>query len=189
MKSTIRKAVLGLAAWIIISPGFAAAQSTPHTQHEKAKKTDLACPMQNLRAHDTTPPATMHERGEKGMGFSQSATTHRFILKRDGGAIQVEAKDPADMANRDAIRQHLMHIAEAFSNGDFTIPMFVHDTTPPGVLEMKQLRGKIRYSYEETAAGGRVVIAAADEESLKAIHKFLRFQIDEHKTENPAEPR
>ncbi len=69
----------------------------------------------------------MNERGEKGMGFSQTATTHQFLLKPDGGVIQVEAKDAADTASRDEIRIHLGHIARAFQSGDFDVPMFVHD--------------------------------------------------------------
>jgi hypothetical protein len=52
---------------------------------------------------------------------------------------------------------------------------------------MKRLREKIRYSFEETPAGGRVVIATPDKESLTAIHKFLRFQIEEHKTGDPTD--
>jgi hypothetical protein len=40
--------------------------------------------------------------------------------------------------------------------------MFVNDTVPPGVPAMKRLRHKIEYSFEETRAGGRVVIATAD---------------------------
>ena len=49
---------------------------------------------------------------------------------------------------------------------------------------MKRLRGKIRYSFEGTPTGGRVVFATADKEALTAIHTFLRFQIEEHKTGN-----
>jgi hypothetical protein len=43
--------------------------------------------------------------------------------------------------------------------------MFVHDTVPPGMPDMKRLRGKIRYSFEETPTAGRVVIATADKEA------------------------
>lgn len=77
---------------------------------------------------------------------------------------------------------HLGHIAKAFQSGDFDIPMFVHDTVPPGVPEMKQLRKEIHYSFEETPNGGRVVITSANKEALEAIHRFLRFQMEEHKT-------
>jgi hypothetical protein len=131
----------------------------------------------------------MNQRGEQGMGFSQTATVHHFFLSPDGGVIQVEIKDPADRADRDMIRAHLSHIAQAFANGDFAIPMFVHDTLPPGVPEMKRLRGKIRYSFEPSARGGRVVISTTDKEAMAAIHRFLRFQIEEHKTGDPTEVR
>jgi hypothetical protein len=60
--------------------------------------------------------------------------------------------------------------------------MFVHNTVPPGVPEMKRLRENIHYSFEETARGGRVVISSSDKEALDAIHRFLRFQIEEHRT-------
>jgi hypothetical protein len=123
------------------------------------------------------------------MGFSQTATTHHFLLKDDGGVIQVEANRADDATNRDNIRMHLAHIAQLFTNGDFDIPMFVHDTVPPGVPEMKRLREKIRYSFDETPSGGRVVIATADQEALAAIHRFLRFQIEEHKTADPTAVR
>jgi hypothetical protein len=80
------------------------------------------------------------------------------------------------------IRMHLEHIANAFQNGDFEIPMFVHDTTPPGVPEMKRLQKRIRFSFEATPDGGRVVIVTSDKGALTAIHRFLRFQIEEHRT-------
>lgn len=124
----------------------------------------------------------MNERGEKGMGFSQTATTHHFYLNESGGIIQVEANDSTDVTNRDDIRMHLKHIAHAFQTGDFDIPMLVHDTVPPGVPEMKRLQKHIRYAFEETPNGGRVVIASANAKALAAIHRFLQFQIDEHRT-------
>lgn len=137
------------------------------------------------QSSDKAPDSGMTHRGEQGMGFSQTATTHHFLLKPDGGTIQVEAPDPADVAARASVRMHLQHIAHAFQSGDFDIPMFVHDTVPPGVPEMKRLQDKIHYSYEETAAGGRVVIKSADKDALVAIRKFLVFQIQEHKTGDP----
>jgi len=142
---------------------------------------------QDSLMHDAN--AQMDERGEHAMGFSQTATTHHFVLKPDGGVIQVEANDVKDATNRDNIRMHLGYIARAFRNGDFDIPMFVHETVPPGVPEMKRLQKQIRYSFEETQRGGRVVILTSDKNALSAIHQFLRFQIEEHKTGDTAEAR
>ena len=151
-------------------------------QSNQKPESQTECPMH--AAH-----TQMNERGEKGMGFSQTATTHHFLLKPNGGVIQVEANDSANATNRNEVRMHLGHIAKAFQNGDFDIPMFVHDTVPPGVPDMKRLRKDIQYSFEETPNGGRVVISSASKEAVEAIHRFLRFQIEEHKTGDPVDVR
>ena len=127
----------------------------------------------------------MTHRGEKGMGFSQTATTHHFLLKPDGGAISVSANDPKDTASRDQIRMHLTHIAHSFSEGNFNIPMFVHDQEPPGVPVMKRLAHEIEYKFRETDRGGEVAITSKSTEAVQAIHDFLVFQIREHKTGDP----
>lgn len=129
----------------------------------------------------------MNERGEHAMGFSQTTTTHHFLLKADGGVIQVEVKDPKDTDSRDNIRMHLGHIAKMFANGDFDIPMFVHETVPPGMPEMKRLQKSIHYTFEETPNGGRVVIETMDKTAAEAVHRFLLFQIKEHQTGDPQE--
>ena len=82
---------------------------------------------------------------------------------------------------------HLRHIARAFQTGDFDIPMFVDGMVPPGVPEMKRLQKHICYVFEETPNGGRVVISSTDKHALNAIHSFLRFQIEEHKTGGPVD--
>ncbi len=155
---------------IALTEAFAQSNQKPESKTE--------CPMHATHTQ-------MNERGEKGMGFSQTATTHHFLLSAKGGVIQVEAKDSADAASRNHIRMHLTHIAKAFQSGDFDIPMFVHDTVPPGVPEMKRLQKSIQYSVEETPNGGRVVISSSNEEAVEAIQRFLRFQIEEHQTGDP----
>jgi hypothetical protein len=127
----------------------------------------------------------MMERGEKGMGFSQTQTTHHFLLKSDGGVIAVSANDSKDSATRDQIRMHLSHIARSFAEGDFHIPMFVHDQMPPGVAVMKRLRRAIHYRFTPTDMGGQVVISSDSAEAVEAIHEFLSFQMQEHKTGDP----
>ncbi len=126
--------------------------------------------------------AGVNARGEAAMGFSQTETAHHFILTRDGGLIQVEAKDPADAANRDRIRQHLTHIAQMFAEGNFDTPMLVHARAVPGTPAMSRLKAEIVYSFEETERGGRVRINAKSAEALAAVHEFLRFQIEDHQT-------
>jgi hypothetical protein len=47
---------------------------------------------------------------------------------------------------------------------------------------MQREKANIRYSYEETEAGGRVRIRTSNADALKAVHEFLRFQITDHQT-------
>jgi hypothetical protein len=124
----------------------------------------------------------LEHRGNQGMGFDQQKTTHHFLLRKDGGAIQVTANSAGDKASVDEIQMHLHHISQAFRSGDFDIPMFVHDQTPPGVDTLKKLKDQIKYKYEPAENGGRVVISSANAEAVAAIHDFLKFQITEHKT-------
>jgi hypothetical protein len=58
-----------------------------------------------------------------------------------------------------------------------------------GEPEMKALRGKIHYTLEETKTGGRVVISSTDKDAVEAVHQFLIFQIQEHKTGDPIKVR
>jgi len=157
-----------------------------HAQHmaEKAAKESAAHAHPGAGDH-----AAMNARGDEGMGFSQTATTHHFLITPAGGEIRVEANDPADAKSRDQIRGHLVEIARSFAAGDFAIPMFVHDQTPPGVPAMIQLGGAVDYLYSDLAQGGRVEIKTSNAEALAAIHQFLRFQIEEHRTGDPIDPK
>lgn len=129
--------------------------------------------------------AMVMENGEREMGFSQTATTHHFLLMKDGGAIQVEANNSSDTSNRDKIRVHLQEIAQQFAKGDFKTPFAVHEKTPDGVPSMDDLKQQITYKYEETKKGGRVRISTGNTKALTAIHEFIKFQIEEHKTSDP----
>lgn len=131
--------------------------------------------------------AKMNERGDQVMGFDHTKTTHNFLLKANGGVIQIEANDPTDTVSRDQIRQHLPHIAKMFSEGNFSAPMLIHEQNPPGADVMKRLKTKIKYEYAETKQGALIRISTDDAEALKAIHEFLRFQITEHMTGDPLE--
>ena len=173
-KLILMAAMAYIASWVSVVPQRTASEEKAPPIHDMR-----LCPvLQNTHAH-------MNGRGETGMGFSQTATGHHFLIQPGGGVIQVEARNADDTSERENIRHHLAHIAQAFANADFDIPMFVHDSIPPGVPEMKELRQKITYSFQETPAGGQVLIRTSDPRALAAIHKFLRYQIEEHHTGDP----
>src|SRR5258705_2980035 len=61
----------------------------------------------------------MNQRGDKVMGFDHTKTTHHFLLRDDGGVIQVEANEVNDKESSEQIRRHLRHITMMFSDGNF----------------------------------------------------------------------
>jgi hypothetical protein len=124
----------------------------------------------------------VNTRGDEAMGFSHEKTTHHFHLFTDGGSIEIATNDPADTESQKAVRDHLSMIATKFSNGDFAIPMFIHDTAPPGAETMKQLNKKIRYVVSNTVGGAQIRITSDDTEAVQAVHDFLKFQIQDHET-------
>jgi hypothetical protein len=136
----------------------------------------------------TTPPAQdahhqgVNDRGDQMMGFSHDKAAHHFSLYTDGGAIEVKANDSADTATRDQIRMHFTHIVKMFADGNFNMPVLIHQQNPPGADVMTRLKDHISYKYEETPQGGRIRITTANTDALSAVHKFLLFQIKDHET-------
>jgi hypothetical protein len=96
-----------------------------------------SCPMHKEHMNAAQHQAKMEKHGDEAMGFPHDKTTHHFRLYSDGGAIEVTVNDTKDSQNMRAIQSHLAHIVTMFSNGEFSIPMFVHDQVPPGVAVMK----------------------------------------------------
>ena len=155
-----------VAAFVTANAQQTSSQSHQHHEQQRDKK-----------HHDE-----VNQRGDHAMGFSHAKTTHHFRLKPDGGFIEVSANDPQDTTSRDQIRQHLKHIAQKFAAGDFSAPMFIHAQTPPGVPVMKRLKAEIEYQFEELERGARIRVSTRNDEAIKAIHEFLRFQIKDHQT-------
>ena len=166
----------------VISVALAAVVAASTATAVSAQATAQAKP-----APPADPHAQMHARGNHVMGFDQHKTTHHFVLYEDGGAIDVRVNDAADKTNRDAIRSHLPHITRMFGTGDFSAPILVHDTNVPGVKELAALKDRVSYTYVETSGGGRVDIVTTDREALDAVHRFLRYQITDHKTGDSAQ--
>ena len=126
--------------------------------------------------------AAVDQRGDHVMGFSHEKTKHRFRLHKDGGAIEVRANEVADAESIAAIRTHLREIAKDFTSGDFAKPKEIHDRLPDGVPVMKELGPRILYQYEEVERGARVRIKTAEPHGVEAVHQFLRFQVEDHRT-------
>ena len=151
-------------------------QQHPHAEHQMSSQQENEHHFEEVNKH-----------GDEAMGFSHMKSTHHFRLTAQGGSIEVQANDPKDTETRDQIRAHLQHIAKAFKTGDFSAPEYTHSQVPPGVPAMQRLKSEINYRYEELARGGRVVVTAQKPDAVRAVHDFLQFQIQDHRTGDPQE--
>ena len=109
-----------------------------------------SCPMMAKKDHR----AAVDHRHDAVSGVSHEGTAHHFLLTPDGGTIRLESTDPASVADRDRIRQHLQTVARAFAAGDFAMPMQVHGQVPPGVKTLKKRKSAVTYTFAPTEKGG-----------------------------------
>ena len=144
-----------------------------HAEHTAAKANATA----TSPHHDA-----VDRRGDATMGFDHQKTRHTFTLTEGGGVIRVRVQDAADENSLGAIRKHLALLPESFGKGDFSMPTQIHGVLPPGAVDMARLRTAIRYTYAENPDGGEVRLSSADPEARRAIHAFLKFQIEDHRT-------
>jgi hypothetical protein len=142
------------------------------------------CPMMKKADHRQ---AEVDHRHQDTTGVPREATEHHFVLSKDGGSIHLGVTGEGQAAARDSVRTHLQAIARSFTEGDFSMPMRIHDQVPPGVEVMKERRSSIRYVYSESPRGGVVTLTTTDPQTLAAVHEFLRFQIRDHATGDPTE--
>jgi hypothetical protein len=140
------------------------------------------CPMHAQHMAAQHAASAVDTRGDRVMGFSHETAKHAFRLFADGGAVEVRANDADDRDTIAAIRGHLQEIAKEFAAGKFAKPEEIHTRMPDGVDVMKELDKAITYRYEELERGGRLRMVTTGERGIDAVHRFLRFQIDDHHT-------
>jgi len=120
-------------------------------------------------------------RGHAAMGVDQYTSSHRFESLPDGGRISL-VRDPGDTAGVAEIRSHMRRIAAAFARGDFAVPGFVHDRDVPGTAVMAARRSRISYVADTLPGGGQLRLRTSDPSAIAAIHQFLAFQRQDHRS-------
>ena len=131
-------------------------------------------------ASEDTSFAALQARGHEAMGVDQYTSQHRFAPLPDGGRIELQ-RDTGDTAGVATIRAHMRDIAGRFSQGDFSIPGFVHAQEVPGTRVMAEKKAAITYDARDLPGGAEVRIRTADPDAVAAIHEFLAFQRGDHR--------
>jgi hypothetical protein len=125
--------------------------------------------------------AQVQSRGHVAMGVDQYTSTDRFESLPDGGRITL-VRDRDDPAGVTQIRAHMVAIGAAFRRGDFTVPGFVHDRAVPGTATMAARQSRISYIADTVPHGGSLRILSTDSVAISAIHQFLAFQRQDHRS-------
>jgi hypothetical protein len=125
--------------------------------------------------------AVIQTRGHTAMGVNQYTSSHRFESLPDGGRITLE-RDIKDSAGAAQIQSHMQTIALAFRQGNFALPGFVHDREVPGTAVMAERRSRISYTVDVLPRGGQLRIHTDDSAAVAAIHQFLAFQRQDHRS-------
>jgi len=125
--------------------------------------------------------ALVQARGKVAMGVDQYTSFHRFESLPDGGRISLQ-RDPGDSAGVAQIRSHMRTIETAFARGDFALPGMVHASDVPGTTVMAARGSRIRYVADTIPGGAQLRLETSDPSAVTAIHEFLAFQRQDHRS-------
>jgi hypothetical protein len=120
-------------------------------------------------------------RGHAAMGVDQYTSSHRFEPLPDGGRISLQ-RDPRDSPGEAQIRSLMRWMGMAFVRGDFALPGFVHYRDVPGTAVMAARRSRITYAADTLPGGGQLRLQSSDPSAIAAIHQFLAFQRQDHRS-------
>lgn len=125
--------------------------------------------------------ALLQARGHAAMGVDQYTSYHRFETLPDGGRISLQ-REAGDTAGVAQIRSHMRRIEAAFARGDFALPGLVHARDVPGTAVMAARRSRISYVADTLPGGGQLRLRTSDPSAIAAIHRFLAFQRQDHRS-------
>jgi hypothetical protein len=128
-------------------------------------------------------------RATKVSGFDSDRVTRHFYVLKNGGAVEITAKDPNDEATIKAIQAHLKKESDQLTKGNFEIAANIYGRTPESAPQLKKLRDDVTYATVPQENGGVLRMLTVNPTAKSAIHDYLRFQIDQLKTGDPTTPQ
>jgi hypothetical protein len=169
-KFTFLAAILSIA-------GTAQAQGMgPAAHHRGMNHGDHMAEMAKARRE-----AEVGERGKDVMPFSLPATQHIFTKTPQGGIQQVVARNAADAAQVQLVRQHLREIRAQSLSGDFSGPAHIHGHDMPGLAALRAARpGQVDITYRDVEGGAELTYTTQDAPLVAALHAWFDAQLSDH---------
>lgn len=131
--------------------------------------------------------AMIHDQGPEVMPFALNATKHVFNKVPTGGVQEVYVLDESDTENIQQIQEHLQEIADAFEQGDFTMPKQLHGDTMAGVQYLESHPDLFSTEYVAQENGARIIYTSEDGNTIRALHDWFDTQLMDHGADAKAE--
>jgi hypothetical protein len=133
-------------------------------------------------------PALLN-RVSKASGLDNERVDRHFYVLKNGGAVEVLAKNPNDEATVKAIQTYLKKESDLWTKGNFETITAVYGRPPEGTPQLKKLRNDVTFAVVPEENGAVLRMLTVNPTAKSAIHDYLRFQIDQLKTGDPTTPQ
>ncbi len=124
----------------------------------------------------------MNSRFGKVLGTDVEKISQHYYLVKNGGVIELTAKDPSDAGSVKAIQKYLDMQKDLFEKGKNETEVEVHGKVPDGSLALKKLRNDITFYTSKTEDGAVLRMFTTNDQAKQAVYEFIKFQIGEHQT-------
>jgi len=135
-------------------------------------------------AQALTPGAAteLNSRFSKTLGTDIDKVAQHYYLVKNGGVIELTAKDPNDTATIKAIQKYLDMQKDLFEKGKNETEAEVHGKVPAGQPLLKKMRNDINFFTSKTENGAVLRMFTVNDQARQAVYDFMKFEIGEHQT-------
>lgn len=127
------------------------------------------------------PAQDVNARFSRSLGVSLDKIVLHYYLVKNGGVVELTAKDPGDTATVTAIQKYLQTQKELWEKGKDPVTE-IHGKAPDSAAVMRKLRNDITFYMAKTDEGAVLRMFSINDQARGAIQDYLKFEIAEHKT-------
>lgn len=131
------------------------------------------------------PEQEVDARFSRAMGVSLDKVTVHFYLVKNGGVMELLAKDPGDNSTVEALQKYLQNQKDLWEKGKETAVTDVHLRAPESAATMRRLRNDITFYAAKMDNGGVLRMFSINDQARTAIQDYMKFEIAEHNTGDP----
>ena len=128
------------------------------------------------------PDQEIAQRFSHSLGVTLDKVVVHFYLVKNGGVIELAAKDANDNTTINALQKYLQNQKELWEKGKESAVTEVHAKPPEAALTMRKLRNDITFYMAKTDNGGVLRMFSINDQAKNAIQDYLKYEIAEHKT-------